>query len=103
MISLKTIDSKNDFEKVGNLVTSGERILISRPHNQNLVIISEREYNELDKARRNAEYLAMIDESRQQLVEGATYTFTMDELFAMEDMTAAEMQAFAEERKGPGA
>jgi len=100
MIPLKTISSKNDFEKVGNLVTSGEKILISRPHNQNLVIISEKEYNELNKARRNAEYLAMLDESHQQLSEGKTYTFTMDELFAMEDMTAAEMQAFAEGCRG---
>jgi len=96
MIAVKTMDLRNDFKRVSDLVTSGERVLISRPHSQNLVVLSEREYNELDKARRNVEYLTMIDESRYQLDEGKTYTFTMDELLSMEDMTVAEMQGFAE-------
>jgi len=99
MIAVKTIDLRNDFKRVSDLVNSGEKVLISRPHNQNLVVLSEKEYNELEKARRNAAYLAMIDESRRQLDEGKTYTFTIEELSAMEDMTVAEMQAFAESHK----
>lgn len=55
MIALKTVDLRNDFKKVSDIVTSGERVLISRPHNENLVIMSEKEYNELEKMRRNAE------------------------------------------------
>jgi antitoxin YefM len=62
--------------------------------------LSEKEYNELDKARRNAEYLAKLDESYRQLEEGKTYTFTVDELLSIESMTAAEMQAFAQQRGG---
>jgi antitoxin YefM len=93
------MDLRNDFKRVSDLVTSGEKVLIARPRNENLVVLSEREYNELDKARRNAEYLAKLEKSRQELAEGKTYTFTMDELFAMEDMTVAEMQAFAEAHK----
>ena len=73
--------------------------LISRQHNQNLVILSERDYNELDKAHRNVEYLSMIKESRQQFAEGKTYTFTVDELYEMENMTAPEMRTFAEAHK----
>ena len=99
MIAVKTVDLRNDFKKVSDLVTSGEKVLVSRPHNKNLVVISEQEYNELEKARRNTEYLKMIDESRRQLAEGKTYTFTMDELFAMEDMSSSEIQAFAEAHK----
>ena len=56
MIALKTIDLRQDFKRISELIKSGEKILISRPHNENLVIISEKEYNELDKARHNAEY-----------------------------------------------
>jgi antitoxin YefM len=99
MIAIKTIDLRNDFKRVSDLVVSGETVLISRPHNQNLVVISETEYNELDKARRNAEYMAAIDESRRQLAEGKTYTFTIDELLSMEDMNTTEIQAFAEKHK----
>ena len=99
MVAVKTVDLRNDFKKVSDIVTSGERVLISRPHNQNLVVLSERDYNELDKAHRNAEYLSMIKESRQQFTEGKTYTFTIDELYEMENMTAPEMRTFAETHK----
>ena len=100
LVALRTIDMRNDFKKVSDLVKSGEKVLIARPHNENLVVLSEKEYNELDKARRNAEYLAKIDRSRQQLAEGNTYTFTTAELETMENMTTAEMQAFVQESKG---
>ena len=99
MIALKTMDLRNDFKRVSDLINSGEKVLIARPRNENLIVLSEREYNELDKARRNAEYLAKIEKSRQELADGKTYTFTMEDLFAMEDMTAAEMKAFAETHK----
>jgi len=99
MIALKTMDLRNDFKRVSNLITSGEKVLIARPRNENLVVLSEKEYNELDKARRNAEYLSMIDESRQQFATGKTYTFTIGDLDAMENMTANEMRVFAEKHK----
>lgn len=92
MVALRTVDMRNDFKRVSNLIKSGEKVLIARPHNENLVVLSEKEYNELDKARRNAEYLDMIDKSIQSITEGRTVTFTMDELEAMEDMTAEETQ-----------
>ena len=99
MVALKTLDLGNGFKKVSDLVNVGEKVLIARPHNQNLVVLSEDEYNQLEKARRNAEYLTMIYESRRQLAEGKTYTFSIDELTEMEDMTVAEMQAYAEAHK----
>ncbi len=63
MIALKTTDIRNNFKKISKLIFAGERVLISRPHNENLVILSEKEYNELEKIRRNNEYLAKIDMS----------------------------------------
>lgn len=80
MIALKTVDLRNDFKKVSDIVNSGERVLISRPHNENLVILSEKEYNELDKMRRNSLYLAKIDQSFQQIEEGRVVVKTMEEL-----------------------
>lgn len=56
----------------------------SRPHNQNLTVISETEYQELEKLRRNAEYLAKFEHSMQQFKEGKVVSKTMDELLNME-------------------
>lgn len=56
----------------------------SRPHNQNLILISEAEHCELDKSRRNAEYLAKLERSIQQFKEGKVVAKTMDELLNLE-------------------
>ena len=56
----------------------------SRPHNQNLIVISETEYRELEKLRRNAEYLAKLEHSMQQFKEGKEVAKTMDELLNLE-------------------
>ena len=84
MIAVRTIDIRNDFKRIGDLVSSGEKVLIARPHNENLVILSEKEYNELERNRRNAEYLAMINKSMQELAEGKVVVKTIEELEAME-------------------
>ncbi len=63
---------------------SGEPVIVSRKNNQNVVIVSEREYNELMKAKRNAEYMAKINESLENHAKGDTISFTMEELKAME-------------------
>lgn len=47
-----------------------ETIIVTRKDEKNVVIISLNEYNTLTKAARNAEYLAMIDNSIKQLSEG---------------------------------
>jgi len=101
MIALRTIDLRNDFKRVSDLINSGETVLIARPRNENLVVLSEKEYNELEKARRNSEYLAMLDKSVQEIAEGKTVSFTSDELIKMESMTAEKSQAYiAQKRKG---
>lgn len=56
----------------------------SRPHNQNLIVISEAEHCELEKLRRNAKYLAKLEHSMQQFKEGKGVAKTMDELLHME-------------------
>ena len=80
MIALRTTDIRKDFKKISTLIFNGEKVLISRPHNENLVILSESEYNELEKIRRNNEYFAKIDISMEQLSQGRTIVKTMEEL-----------------------
>lgn len=83
MLALKAIDVKNNFKLVCARVFNGETIMLSRPKNQNVVMLSEKEYNELAKAKRNLEYYAMLDESDRQLKSGRVIEKTMEELEAM--------------------
>lgn len=75
---------QEDFKSFCDKVFSGETLIVSRPKNENVVMISEKEYNELTKARRNAEYLAMLAKSDEDLREGRGVIKMMDELEAME-------------------
>ena len=84
MLAVKSMDVRENFKEWCNKVIGGETLIVSRPKNQNVVIVSEKEYNEMAKAKRNAEYLAMLDKSFQQLEEGETISFSMEELRAME-------------------
>lgn len=83
MIAIKTVDMRNDFKRISEIIKSGEKVLISRPRNENLVVLSEADYNGLEKARRNAEYLEKLDNSLKQIADGKIIVKTTEEL---EDM-----------------
>jgi len=99
MVALRTVDMRNDFKKVSEIVKTGEKVLIARPHNDNLVILSEREYNELDKMRRNIEYLAKIDEGIKELEQGMGVTLKIEDLEIMETLSGDEAKAYIEKIK----
>jgi antitoxin YefM len=77
-----------------------ETVIVTRKDEKNVVILSLENYNMLSKAAHNTAYLDKIERSRQDLAKGRTYTFTIDELSSMENMTAAEMQDFAQKHRG---
>ncbi|MBQ7313297.1 MAG: type II toxin-antitoxin system Phd/YefM family antitoxin [Clostridia bacterium] len=62
-----------------------ETVIVTRKDEKNVVLISLEKYNELMRAVRNAEYLAKIDRSLEQLREGRIIAKTMEELEAMTD------------------
>lgn len=70
MLAVKGRDIKQNFKEMCDMVFGGETLIISRPRNENVVLISERKYEELEKARRNAEYLAKIDRGFEQIRAG---------------------------------
>lgn len=47
-----------------------ETVIVTRKDEKNVVILSLERYNQLEKAAKNAEYLAMIDRSIAQLEAG---------------------------------
>ena len=85
MIAVKQMDVRANIKKYFDIAFAGEPIIVSRKENKNVVIISEAEYNELEKARRNAEYIAKLNKADEQVQNGQVITKSLDELFAMEE------------------
>ena len=74
------MDVRDNFKDWCNKVTNGETVIISRPKNENIVMLSEKEYNEMLKAKRNAEYLTMLDKSISEAEKGGFVIKTIAEL-----------------------
>ncbi len=85
MLAVKSMDVRDNFKEWCNKVIGGETLVVSRPKNENVVIISEKEYNEMAKAKRNEEYLKKLDHSYAQLEQGEVIHKSLDELRAMID------------------
>lgn len=80
MLAVKSMDVRDNFKALCDKVFNGETLIISRPKNENIVMISETEYNEMMKAKRNAEYLAMLDKSIAEAEAGGFIVKTIEEL-----------------------
>ena len=85
MIAIKTADLTQNFKQIADMVVNGEQVLISRPKNENLVVITQKEYNALDKMRRNAEYLAKLDRGTDAIKNNELINVSFEDLKAMEN------------------
>ncbi|MDR0222110.1 MAG: type II toxin-antitoxin system Phd/YefM family antitoxin [Oscillospiraceae bacterium] len=83
MVPLKTAEVQGDFKKVSDIVKSGEKVLVRRPRTGNIVILSEKDYKELDKAKRNLEYMRKLDDAWEDFKAGKVVVKTMEELEEM--------------------
>lgn len=84
MFVVKSMDVRDNFKSLCDKVYNGETLIILRPKNENVVMLSEYEYNEMMKAKRNSEYLAMIDKSMAEAEAGGFAAKTIAELEASE-------------------
>lgn len=80
MLAVKSMDLRENFKSLCDKVFKGETLIISRPKNENVVLMSEKEYNNLMKAKHNTDYLAMIDKSMAEAEKGGFIVKTLDEL-----------------------
>ena len=80
MLAVKSMDVRDNFKKLCDEVFGGETLIISRPKNENVVMLSEAEYNKMMKAKRNADYLAMLDKSMAEAESGGFVAKTVTEL-----------------------
>ncbi len=85
MLAVKSMDVRDNFKSFCDKVFNGETLIIARPKNENIVMLSEHEYNEMMKAKRNAEYLAHLDRSFAQLERGEVIVKSMEELERLAD------------------
>jgi len=84
MIAIKPSQMRSNFKTLCDKVVNGETIIVSRPNNENVVVLSEKEYNDMQKAAENAAYLNMIDKSMQELENDGFVLKTIEELRQME-------------------
>ena len=84
--TVKSMDVRENFKALCDRVFHGETLIVSRPKNENVVIMSETEYNKIMKAKRNADYLAMLDKSMAEAEAGGFIIKSIDELGAYEKL-----------------
>lgn len=80
MIAVKSMDLRDNLKSLCDKVFNGETLIISRPKNENVVMMSESKYNEMMKAKRNAEYLDMLDKSIAEAEQGGFIMKSIAEL-----------------------
>ena len=80
MLAVKSMNVRDNFKALCNKVVNGETVIISRPKNQNIVMVSEKEYNEMLKAKKNEEYLRMLDQSISEAKAGGFVIKTIEDL-----------------------
>ena len=99
MIAIKTTDIAQNFMNVFNRIIQGEKFLISSPQNEKVVIITEREYNQLMKMTEKtkmsirASILDDVKALQQNAINSGAPKMTMAEI-------DEEVQAYRREKRG---
>lgn len=83
MLAVNYSTFRNNLKEYCDKATdSYETVIVTRKEEKNVVIMSLEKYNQLEKAARNAEYLAMLDRGIAQLEAGKGQ---LHELIEVED------------------
>ena len=85
MTATVATDMKANMKYYIDKALDGDNVIITRPGRKNVVLISEEEYNELQRIRNNSDYLYKLERSFEEARQGKVVGKTMEELEAMED------------------
>ena len=77
------VDLQSNLDYYMDCAAAGENIIVTRPSRHNIVLISEEEYQELQRIRQNAEYMLKLKHSIGQAAQGKIVVKSMEELEAM--------------------
>lgn len=83
MKAIKAAELRENMKDILDMVAGGETVIVPRPKNKNVVVVSEDEWNELMRAKKNAEYLVKIDKAFDDINSGNVIVKTLDELDEM--------------------
>ena len=67
MTIAKQMDIRANIKKYFDMAFNGEPVIVPRKENKNVVIVSEKEFKEMEKAKNNAAYLARLDLADEQI------------------------------------
>lgn len=70
MIATKPMNLRANLKNYLDNAFDGEPVIVSRKNNRNVVIVSEREYNDMMKAKRNAAYMEKLQRGISALNAG---------------------------------
>jgi antitoxin YefM len=84
MTIVKQMDIRDNIKKYFDMAHDGEPIIVPRKNDKNVVIISENDYKEFEKYKRNQEYMAMLRKSMEQAKEGGFVETTLEQLESFE-------------------
>lgn len=73
-------DLKANLKFYIDKAVNGESVIITRPRKKNAVLIGEEEYNELQRIKKNADYMFKLNTSIHQAKEGKVVVKSMEEL-----------------------
>lgn len=83
MLSVNYSTIRNNLKAYCDQATdNNETVIVTRKDEKNIVIMSLEHYNSIMRAARNAEYLAKLDRSMEQLSQG---NGTIHELIEVDD------------------
>jgi antitoxin YefM len=87
MVITKQMNLRTHIKHYFDLAFSGEPVFVARKKNENVVVISQsdfEEYQRLQKEKNNAEYIAMLKQSMAEAEAGGFIAKTIEELEACE-------------------
>ena len=61
---------RQNFKETCDMVQGKESLIITRPNHRNVILISESRFAELEKAERNADWLAMVNRNLDKIERG---------------------------------
>ena len=80
MTAIVATDLKANLKFYIDKAVNGDSVIITRPKRKNAVLISEEEYNELQRIKQNSDYMFKMSTSIQQAKEGKFVIKSMEEL-----------------------
>ena len=78
--AIRPTELKTNTKQICDRAYRGETLIISRPHNENVVIISEELFQELEMLRKNTEYLHKLYRGNEDIKKNNLIPKSLEEL-----------------------